>query len=98
MLSPGQSGTHRYFSHSHYNPNPCGGTFPISNRSTASATDADIDSRLPATAGRPAYARSRAFEVLGRDAHAFLLESVIGGEKIARLQLHRHRARRWSTR
>jgi anthranilate synthase component 1 len=25
-----------------------------------------------------------AFEVLGRDAHAFLLESVIGGEKIAR--------------
>src|SRR5580704_5822112 len=25
-----------------------------------------------------------AFEVLGRDAHAFLLESVVGGEKIAR--------------
>src|SRR3954471_5991690 len=25
-----------------------------------------------------------AFEVLGREAHAFLLESVIGGEKIAR--------------
>src|SRR5439155_17283645 len=25
-----------------------------------------------------------AFEVLGRDAHAFLLESVVGGERIAR--------------
>src|SRR5438477_5955766 len=25
-----------------------------------------------------------AFEVLGRDAHAFLLESVVGGEKIGR--------------
>src|SRR5437868_5750749 len=25
-----------------------------------------------------------AFEVLGRDPHAFLLESVVGGEKIAR--------------
>src|SRR5689334_24254198 len=25
-----------------------------------------------------------AFEVLGREAHAFLLESVVGGEKIAR--------------
>src|ERR1043165_1769545 len=25
-----------------------------------------------------------AFEVLGRDQHAFLLESVVGGEKIAR--------------
>src|SRR5256714_8891385 len=25
-----------------------------------------------------------AFEVLGRDAHAFLLESVVGGEQVAR--------------
>ena len=25
-----------------------------------------------------------AFEVLGRDAHAFLLESVVGGERVAR--------------
>ena len=25
-----------------------------------------------------------AFELLGRDAHAFLLESVVGGERVAR--------------
>src|SRR3954463_14378240 len=57
--------------------------FPDLETFTASAKNADIvpvyrqllaDRLTPVTA----------FEVLGRDNHAFLLESVVGGEKIAR--------------
>src|SRR5215211_5176043 len=57
--------------------------FPEIESFTTSAKDADIvpvyrqllaDRLTPVTA----------FEVLGRDAHAFLLESVVGGERIAR--------------
>ena len=68
----------------HYNRlKPCVGTFPISTRSDRAAQGADVvpvyrqllsDHLTPVTA----------FEVLGRDDHAFLLESVVGGEKIAR--------------
>jgi len=36
--------------------------------------------------------------VLGRDPHAFLLESVVGGEQVGAIQLHRHRSRHWSIR
>src|SRR5207244_2902328 len=66
-----------------YNPRPMRKYFPDLPSFTAAAKSAEVvpvyrqllaDRLTPVTA----------FELLGRDAHAFLLESVIGNEKIGR--------------
>src|SRR3954468_8972136 len=57
--------------------------FPDPEQFAAAARDADIVPvyrQLLADRLTPVSA----FEVLGRDTHAFLLESVVGGERIAR--------------
>ena len=57
--------------------------FPDLESFSASASSADIIPVYRQLLGDRLTPVS-AFEVLGRDAHAFLLESVVGGEKIAR--------------
>src|SRR4051794_37858140 len=57
--------------------------FPDIDTFTAAAASADIVPVYRQLLGDRLTPVS-AFEVLGRDPHAFLLESVVGGEKIAR--------------
>src|SRR5205823_10907711 len=67
----------------HYNPGAMRRYFPDPDSFAAAARSADVIPvyrQLLADRLTPVSA----FEVLGRDPHAFLLESVVGGEKIAR--------------
>src|SRR5688572_5887435 len=66
-----------------YNPPPMRRYFPDIEAFRAAAKDADVVPvyrQLLADRLTPVSA----FQVLGRDEHAFLLESVIGGEKVGR--------------